>query len=180
MKNNHRYYTYMKYLRKMDSRGFTLMELLIVMVILSILVAIATGSYASSSRRGRDNRRKNDLRSLATALEAYYNDKGVYPTGSGGIMMGCGALDAQACSWGGVFRDQYNTLYMVLIPKDPITSQTYYYVSPSGTNYKAYAKLENTKDAGDWVDQNGYVNTNCSQSSMVECTYGVASGDTSP
>lgn len=164
---------------KANQRGFTLMELLIVMVILSILVAIATGSYASSSRRGRDNRRKNDLRSLSTALEAYYNDKGVYPTGSNGVMMGCGALDAQACSWGGTFRDKNNTLYMVLIPKDPITSQTYYYVS-SGINYKVYAKLENTKDAGDGVLQTGYSSTNCSLDGTVLCTYGLASADVTP
>lgn len=160
--------------------GFTLMELLIVMVILSILVAIATGAYGSSSRRGRDNRRKNDVRSLVTALEAYYNDKGRYPIGSNGVMMGCGSLDAQACDWGGSFRDQYNTLYMVLLPSDPIDTQTYYYVSPSGANYKIYAKLENTNDAGDGVDQDGYASTNCSTNSTVACTYGIASGNTSP
>lgn len=165
---------------KNKQSGFTLMELLIVMVIMSILVAIATGSYASSSRRGRDNRRKNDLRSLVTALEAYYNDKGQYPVGSAGVMMGCGALDAQACSWGGAFRDQYSTLYMVLLPSDPISTQTYYYVSTSGTNFKIYAKLENTNDAGDGVDQNGYTGTNCSTDSTIECTYGIASGDASP
>lgn len=162
-----------------NDQGFTLMELLIVMVILSILVAIATGSYASSSRRGRDNRRKNDLRSVATALEAYFNDKGVYPTGSNGVMIGCGALDTQPCSWGGEFRDKSNTLYMILIPMDPSASQTYYYVS-SGTNYKLYAKLENTKDAGDGVSQTGYSSTNCSLDGTVLCTYGIASGDTRP
>lgn len=159
--------------------GFTLMELLIVMVILSILVAIATGAYASSSRRGRDNRRKNDLRNITTALEAYFNDKGQYPTGVGGIMTGCGTGDTGACNWGGEFRDQYNTLYMVLIPEDPVTPQTYYYVS-GGTSYRLYAKLENTLDAGNGVDQTGYAGTNCSKSGTVECTYGLASGNTSP
>lgn len=160
--------------------GFTLMELLIVMVILSILVAIATGTYASSTKRGRDNRRKNDLRSIATALEAYYSDKGKYPTGVGGVMMGCGAGDATACSWGGAFRDQYSTLYMVLIPADPVTSQKYYYVSSNGSDYKLYVKLENTRDAGDGVSQTGYAGTNCSQSGTVLCTYGLTSANTSP
>jgi len=160
-----------------NHKGFTLMELLIVMVILSILVAIATGAYASSSRRGRDNRRKNDLKNIATALEGYFSDKGKYPTGTGGLMMGCGAGDTGECSWGGAFQDQYGTLYMVIIPSDPIDSQTYYYVS-SGTNYKLYAKLENTKDAGDGVEQAGYGSTNCSNDSSVLCNYGVASTDT--
>lgn len=164
-------------------RGFTLMELLIVMVILSILVAIATGAYASSTRRGRDNRRKNDLRSLSTALETYYGDKGRYPTGTGGVIMGCGSGDTSACDWGDTtngFKDQYGTLYMVLMPQDPLTaSQTYYYVS-SGTSYKIYAKLENTNDAGDGVDQDGYAGTDCSITGTVECTYGIASSNTTP
>lgn len=157
------------------------MELLIVMVILSILVAIATGTYATSSKRGRDNRRKNDLRSIATALEAYYSDKGTYPTGTNGVIMGCGAGDSGACAWGDPngFKDQYGTLYMVLIPVDPIDSQTYYYVS-SGTNYKLYAKLENTRDAGDGVDQDGYTGTDCSIDNTVLCTYGIASANTTP
>ena len=165
-----------------DRRGFTLMELLIVMVILSILVAIATGTYATSSKRGRDNRRKNDLRSVATALEAYFSDKGRYPTGVNGVMMGCGAGDTGACGWGdsGGFTDQYGTLYMVLVPSDPIDSQTYYYVSTTGANYKLYAKLENAYDAGDGVDQNGYANTDCSTDSNIECNYGIASANTTP
>lgn len=159
------------------------MELLIVMVILSILVAIATGTYATSSKRGRDNRRKNDLRSVATALETYYSDKGRYPTGANGVMMGCGAGDTGACSWGDSssgFRDQYGTLYMVLIPSDPIDSQTYYYVSVSGTNYKLYAKLENVHDAGDGVLQSGYTGTNCSIDSNIQCNYGISSANTTP
>ena len=156
------------------------MELLIVMVILSILVAIATGTYASSSKRGRDNRRKNDLRNVATALESYYSDKGAYPTNNAnGEMVGCGTGDTQVCSWGGQFKDQYNTLYMILIPSDPVTSQKYYY-SGGGTSYKLYARLENTRDEGNGVKQYppGYAGTNCGGG--VVCTYGIASTNTTP
>lgn len=170
----------MNIFRKTRQQGFTLMELLIVMVILSILVAIATGAYASSTRRGRDNRRKNDLRSLSTALETYYGDKGRYPTGTGGVIMGCGSGDTSACPWGDTvngFKDQYGTLYMVLMPQDPLTSQQTYYYESSGTSYKIYAKLENLNDAGDGVDQNGYAGTDCSITSTVECTYGITSSN---
>lgn len=165
-------------------RGFTLMELLIVMVILSILVALATGAYASSSKRGRDNRRKNDIRSISTALEMYYGDKGRYPVGSGGIIMGCGSGDATACVWGDAsngFKDQYGTLYMAMLPADPTPEkQTYYYVSTSGVNYKLYAKLENQQDAGNGVIQDGYANTNCGIGSIVLCTFGISSTNTKP
>lgn len=169
---------------KRDS-GFTLMELMIVMVIMAILVAIAMGSYASSSKRGRDNRRKSDLRSLATALEAYYNDKGNYPSSNAGVMVGCGVLDSQACAWGGEFKDANGTLYMVLIPSDPTDAYEYYYTS-NGQKYMIYAKLENTRDAGDGVKQTGYNDpfsaapTDCSSGTPVVCTYGIASQNATP
>lgn len=165
--------------------GFTLMELIIVMAILAILMAMASSNFASSSRRGRDSKRKSDLRNIATALEAYYNDKGAYPTGVGGVMVGCGAGDAQNCDWGGQFIDQNNTLYMVQIPEDPTSSQQYYYTS-NGQRYMIYAHLENTKDEGLGVDQTGYddafagANTNCSNDSTVVCTYGIASPNATP
>ncbi len=162
-------------------RGFTLIELLVVMVLLSVLVALVSGGYTSSSRRGRDNRRKNDLRNIATALEAYYSDKGAYPAGdANGQIVGCGALDLQVCSWGGEFKDKNDTLYMVLMPKDPSSLlQRYYYVGATST-YKLYARLENTQDAGNGVDQDGYASTNCATSGTQECTYGISSTNTSP
>lgn len=154
------------------------------MVILSVLVAIATGTYASSSRRGRDNRRKNDLRAVTTALEAYYSDKGAYPTSNGsGEMVGCcttvGCGDTQVCSWGGQFKDTNGTLYMVLIPDDPSASQKYYYVGGTST-YKLYTKLENTRDEGNGVNQSGYAGTDCSDTDATLCTYGISSSNTSP
>jgi len=160
-------------------KGFTLIELMVVMVILSILTVIVTGTLASSSRRGRDTRRKNDVRAVEGALEAYFNDKGKYPTGVNGVMTGCGTGDAQPCSWGSQFKDSKGTLYMVFIPTDP-SIYKYYYVSAAGTNYQLYAKLENTLDAGNGVSQTGYAGINCGNSGTVLCTYGVASTNISP
>jgi prepilin-type N-terminal cleavage/methylation domain-containing protein len=164
--------------RARKKRGFTLIELLIVMVIMAILTIIITGTFASSIQRGRDARRKDDLRSLSGALEGYFNDKGKYPIGVNGIMMGCSTLDSQPCNWGGQFTDSKGTLYMVLIPSDP-SKYTYYYVS-NGLKYQLYAKLENTLDAGNGVVQGGYANTNCGTTSTVLCTYGISSSNTSP
>jgi len=185
VRNNMMSYTMKDMMKKLRYRdGFTLMELLIVMVILAVLVAIATGTYASSSRRGRDNRRKNDLRNLTTALETYYSDKGRYPTSnSAGEMVGCcaspGCGDVQVCEWGGQFKDTNGTLYMVLTPEDPLSSQTYFY--EAGTDsYRIYAKLENTLDEGDNVNQSGYTGTDCSLDSAVACTYGISSSNTTP
>ena len=160
-------------------RGFTLMELMIVMVIMSILAAIVMGNYATSTKRGRDNRRKSDLKNITTALETYYNDKGAYPTGVSGVINGCSTGDTQPCPWGSQFVDSQGTLYMVELPQDPIDTFTYYYVS-GGQSYSIYAKLENTLDTGSGVDQAGYATTNCSRTTTVPCTYGISSTNTTP
>lgn len=163
-----------------SSSGFTLIELLIVMVILSILAVIVTGTFSSSMRRGRDSRRKNDLQAIAGAIESYYNDKGRYPLGVNGVMMGCavGGVDDQACTAGGVFQDSKGTIYMTLIPSDPLQTYTYYYYSTTGAGYRIYAHLENTLDTGANVKQSGYslpAGNKCGAGSVAECTYGISS-----
>lgn len=175
-----------------NSKGFTLIELLVVIVLLGILVAIATGSYTISSKRGRDNRRKSDLRNIATALEAYYSDKGQYPgDDTNGQMVGCcsslGCGDTEVCTWGGTFQDTKGTTYMVLMPQDPVDALQKYYYSSNGIGYRLYARLENTKDEGMGVDQDGYTDayhsrdTACANGgAAMKCTYGVASSNTTP
>lgn len=51
--------------------GFTLVELLVVIVIIAILVAIAIPSFLAFRQRGWDSQVRSDLRNAATAAEAY-------------------------------------------------------------------------------------------------------------
>lgn len=53
------------------ARGFTLMELLLVMGIVGVIVAIAAVSYAQVSKRGRDARRRADMSAIRQVLENY-------------------------------------------------------------------------------------------------------------
>lgn len=171
---------------KRTERGFTLIELMIVMVLMAILASIVIGNFATSSKRGRDSRRKSDLQNVQTALESYFNDKGVYPSAVSGVMTGCGTADAQPCSWGGQFADQHGTIYMAVIPEDPIESQQYYYASNT-TSYVLYAHLENPLDTGTGVKQSGYTDkftagqTNCASGGVpVACTFAIGSSNVSP
>ncbi|HUT24281.1 MAG TPA: prepilin-type N-terminal cleavage/methylation domain-containing protein, partial [Sumerlaeia bacterium] len=54
--------------------GFTLIELLIVVAIIAILAAIAVPNFLEAQVRSMVSRVRADLRSLATAQEAYFTD----------------------------------------------------------------------------------------------------------
>jgi len=60
-------------------RGFTLIELLIVVAIIAILAAIAVPNFLEAQTRAKISRAKADMRSVATALEAYRIDQNAYP-----------------------------------------------------------------------------------------------------
>jgi type II secretion system protein G len=66
------------------NRGFTLVELLVVVVILGLLAGMAVYNLADAVDRGRQKRTVADLRALSTAVEAYSVDFQSYPRGADG------------------------------------------------------------------------------------------------
>ena len=61
-------------------KGFTLIELLIVFAIILILIAIALPNFLEAQMRAKVTKSNAEIRTLATALEAYQNDySGRYP-----------------------------------------------------------------------------------------------------
>jgi general secretion pathway protein G len=67
----------------MRNRGFTLIELLIVVAIIAILAAIAVPNFLEAQTRAKVSRAKADVRSMATAIEAYRIDYNAYPNDVG-------------------------------------------------------------------------------------------------
>ena len=69
--------------RRTTSRGFTLIELLIVVAIIGIIVAIALVNMINAIQRAKQKRSMADIKSLASALEAYAVDLNYYPAAAG-------------------------------------------------------------------------------------------------
>jgi type II secretion system protein G len=67
---------------KSPTQGFTIVELLIVIVVIGILAAITVVAYNGIQQRGRDARRLADIKSVDRALQLYYVDNGSYPSTS--------------------------------------------------------------------------------------------------
>jgi general secretion pathway protein G len=186
-----------KFMRKLPritltskNSGFTLMEVMVVIVILGILATMVMGAYLASQKKGRDIRRKSDLGQLTKALDMYFNDRGRYPASDNGVIQGCGdpAIPSfpEDCAWGtemSITVSGNKTTYEVQLPKDPQGGKNYYYsTDANGTYYQLYALLENTEDPGLTKD-NGkiqyYTGTSCN-TSADGCTFGIASTNKLP
>jgi general secretion pathway protein G len=80
--------------------GFTLIELMIVMAIVSIIISIAVPLYQKSIIRSKESVLKNNLFTLRTVIDEYTYDKGKAPQG---------------------LQDLVSEGYLRAVPKDPIT-----------------------------------------------------------
>ncbi|MFQ5743861.1 MAG: type II secretion system protein GspG [Acidobacteriota bacterium] len=67
-------------INRLDEKGFSLIELLIVVAIIGIIAAIAVPQLMNAMDRGRQRRSMADMRNIATANGTYRVDLGTYPS----------------------------------------------------------------------------------------------------
>jgi len=64
---------------KKSNKGFTIVELLIVIVVIGILALLVITTYSGIQQKARNSKRQTDLQSLQTQLEAFFSQNGYYP-----------------------------------------------------------------------------------------------------
>ena len=84
----------------MRERGFSLLELIVVMTLIGLLVGIALPAYRDATQRAREATLKEDLTRMRKAIDEYHTDKGEYPP---------------------ALEDLVMSGYLRGLPKDPMT-----------------------------------------------------------
>jgi prepilin-type N-terminal cleavage/methylation domain-containing protein len=62
------------------NKGFTIVELLIVIVVIGILALLVITTYSGIQQKARNSKRQTDIQSLQTQMEAFYSQNGFYPS----------------------------------------------------------------------------------------------------
>jgi len=111
-------------------RGFTLIELVVVISILAILSGVLVPRVTNHLKSARDARRLADIKAVRSAIEQYYMDKGSYPAANANSSFGGWDVSSDG-DFIRVLRDQG---YLDEDAVDPINDATFHY------RYYVYAK----------------------------------------
>jgi len=139
--------------------GFTLVELLVVLIVLAVLAAIVLPKFVGSSARAREARMKADLRLVRAAIDRFYIDTGAYPeklanladtkAPAKGLDPAGNQVPIDPLQWHGPYLDR--------IPKDSISGGDYVYPNASpgsvgtvGSSAAAGAKASDGTSFSNW------------------------------
>lgn len=117
-----------------QKRGFTLIEIMLVVIIIGILVAMIVPNIAGRSEQARITAARTDIDSnISTALDLYRMDVGQYPTTEQGLaaLITEPTASPVPAQWNGPYLKKKK------LPKDPWTHD-YVYVSPGVHNPESY------------------------------------------
>ncbi|MDI1299763.1 type II secretion system protein [Methylotenera sp.] len=104
---------------KSNAKGFTFIELMVVMAIIASIISIAMPRYFDGLERSKETALKQNLKEMREAIDHYHSDKGDYPAN---------------------LQTLVSERYLRFIPVDPITetSDTWQVTSPPDNSNRVY------------------------------------------
>jgi len=120
---------------RLGLRGFTLVELLIVIVIIAVLAAIAIPKFSNSNQRSRESSLKGDLKIVRDAVQNYYTDTTYYPASLADLAATSApatGLDSTGASQT-ITAANWHGPYLQSVPTDPVSQAAFTYSTSSPT-----------------------------------------------
>jgi len=109
--------------------GFTLVELMVVMVLIAVLLTIAVPRYFGTVDNGKNSVQRQNISAIRDAIDKYYGDQGKYPA----------TLD-----------DLVDKHYLREVPVDPLTDhRDWVVVAPTDANLTGVYDVRSAKPAPD-------------------------------
>ena len=129
-----------------EARGFTLIEIMVVVVIIGLLAAVIVPTVINKVDEARVAKAKEDIESIEEALQTYRMDNSVYPSTDQG-------LEALIRKPNDPSITHWNGPYLQRLTKDP-WGHAYHYVYPGthGQPYDLYTLGANDQPGGKGVD----------------------------
>jgi len=137
-------------------RGFTLVELLVVIVVLAVLAAIVVPKFVGAGERSREAALKSDLKVLRNAVALFFTDCKSYPKNLNDLA--ATSAPAKGKDSSGTDKDitatDWNGPYVEKVPTDPISGAAFNYSVTSPTVGKVWSSATGTARDGtnysDW------------------------------
>lgn len=119
--------------KTVGQRGFTIVELLIVIVVIAVLATLPVAAYSGMQQRGRDTQRVSDMKAIVKGLEMYKTLNGSYPAPNGTNAIG--GWEVSSINPSQFLSALRTSGVMSTVPVDPINNST---TSLSGYLYRYY------------------------------------------
>ncbi len=120
-----------------QASGFTIVELLIVIVVIAILASITAVAFNGVQQRARDSDRRSAVTTIAKALELYYTDNGQYPVSSGSTVINNSWSTTADASWANL--EAQLRPYLASVPDEPRPTAGVAGMTANGHNFDYYA-----------------------------------------
>jgi len=143
-------------LKKRD-QGFTIVELLIVIVVIGILALLVITTYSGIQAKARNSKRQTDVQSIQTQLEAFFSQNGYYPS----------LTDLNSSTWLGTNMKSLDQNALI-DPSNPTNSKTLA-SSPAAKQY-SYAVTDSSGNSCEADD------TTCAKYTLTATYEGTVNG----
>ena len=108
-------------------KGFTLVELLIVIIIIAVLAAIAIPKFSNSSQRSKESSLRANLKLVRNAIDLFRADTGAFPATMAGLTAPTTAGLSAAAATCTIAATDWRGPYLQAVPVDPVSGSALTY-----------------------------------------------------